>query len=163
MPWATAVAATTTAEAAAQVAQGGDPSEAAIAGERAAGIYGLTIVAPDIGDHPETYTRFVSIATHTRVDGEPGAWRTAFSFVTDHRPGALHRAIAPFALHGIDLVQLSSRPIPETPWRYRFHAVLAGHPLDKPTSEALAEARRLTRKLKVFGSYPARDEGFAEL
>jgi prephenate dehydratase len=155
MPWAAAVATSTTADAAAQVAASGDPAEAAIAGERAAAVYGLAVVAADIGDHTEAYTRFVSVATHTRIDGDPGAWRTAFSFVTDHRPGALHRAIEPFARHGIDLVQLVSRPIPDTPWRYRFHAVLAGHPLDAPTAEALAEARRLARRMKVFGSYPA--------
>jgi chorismate mutase/prephenate dehydratase len=155
MPWATAVAATTTAEAAAEVAERGDPTEAAIAGERAAPLYGLTVVLPNVGDHPEAYTRFVSIATHTRLDGDPAAWRTAFSFVTDHRPGALHRAIGPFARNGIDLVQLVSRPIPETPWRYRFHAVLAGHPLDPPVAAALAEVRAQARRLKVFGSYPA--------
>ena len=119
-----------------------------------AALYGLAVLASDVGDHAEAYTRFVSVATHTRLDGDRTAWRTAFSFVTDHRPGALHRAIEPFARHGIDLVQLVSRPIPETPWRYRFHAVLAGHPLDTPTTEALAEARTLTRRLKVFGSYP---------
>jgi chorismate mutase/prephenate dehydratase len=155
MPWADVIAATTTAEAAAQVAASGDPTEAAIAGDRAAALYGLAVLAADVGDHAEAYTRFVSVATHTRVDGDRAAWRTAFSFITDHRPGALHRAIEPFARHGIDLVQLVSRPIPETPWRYRFHAVLAGHPLDAPTAGALAEARGLTRRLKVFGSYPA--------
>ena len=55
--------------------------------------------------------------------------------MTDHQPGALHRAIEPFARHGIDLVQLVSRPIPDTPWRYCFHAVLAGHPLDAADPE----------------------------
>ena len=114
------------------------------------------MIAGDVGDHPETYTRFVSVATHTRLDRAGQDWRTAFSFVTDHRPGALHRAIEPFALHGIDLVQLVSRPIPDTPWRYCFHAVLAGHPLDPPIRAALAEVRAQTRRLKVFGSYPAR-------
>jgi len=155
MPWATAIAAPTTAEAAAQVAEAADPSEAAIAGDRAAPLYGLTVVAEDVGDHPNAFTRFVSVATHTRLDGAGLPWRTAFSFVTDHRPGALHRTIEPFARHGIDLVQLVSRPIPETPWRYRFHAVLAGHPLDPIVGGALAEVRRRARKLKVFGSYPA--------
>jgi prephenate dehydratase len=159
MPWADAVAAPTTADAAAQVAASGDPAEAAIAGDRAAALYGLAVLASDVGDYAEAYTRFVSVATHTRIDGDRAAWRTAFSFVTDHRPGALHRAIEPFARHGIDLVQLVSRPIPETPWRYRFHAVLAGHPLDTPTAEALAEARTLTRRLKVFGSYPTSADG----
>ena len=155
MPWATAIAAGTTAEAAVEIAERGDPAEAAIAGERAASLYGLQVIAGDVGDHSEAYTRFVSVATYTRLDRTPGEWRTAFSFVTDHRPGALHRTIEPFARHGIDLVQLVSRPIPETPWRYCFHAVLAGHPLDPPISDALAEVRRQARRLKVFGSYPA--------
>jgi len=155
MPWATAIASGTTAEAAAEIAERGDPGEAAIAGERAASLYGLQVIAGDVGDHPEAYTRFVSIATHTRLDRASGEWRTAFSFITDHRPGALHRAIEPFARHAIDLVQLVSRPIPDTPWRYCFHAVLAGHPLDPLIRDALAEMRARTRHLKVFGSYPA--------
>jgi prephenate dehydratase len=155
MPWATAIAAGTTAEAAVEIAERGDPGEAAIAGERAASLYGLEVIAGDVGDHPEAYTRFVSIATHTRLDRVAGEWRTAFSFVTDHRPGALHRAIEPFARHGIDLVQLVSRPIPDTPWRYCFHAVLAGHPLDPLIGDALAEVRGQACRLKVFGSYPA--------
>ena len=157
MPWATAIAAGSTAEAAAEVAERGDPTEAAIAGERAAVLHGLTVIAGDVGDHPETYTRFVSVATHTRLDGRGEDWRIAFTFITDHRPGALHRAIEPFARHRIDLVQLVSRPIPGTPWRYCFHAVLAGHPLDEPIRGALAEVRANTRRLKVFGSYPARN------
>ena len=157
MPWATAIAAPTTADAAAQVAADADPAEAAIASERAASLYGLTVIAADVGDHPEAYTRFVSVTTYTRLDGDGAgaAWRTAFSFVTDHQPGALHRAIQPFARHEIDLLQLVSRPIPQSPWRYRFDAVLAGHPLSPVVREALAEVQGRTRQLRVFGSYPA--------
>jgi prephenate dehydratase len=155
MPWATAIAAATTADAAHQVAEHGDPHEVAIASERAAHAYGLAVIAGDVGDHPEAYTRFVSVAPYTRIDRESEAWRTAFSFITDHKPGALHRAIEPFGRHGLDLVQLVSRPIPETPWRYRFDAVLAGHPLDPIVTETLAEVVHLTRELRVFGSYPA--------
>jgi prephenate dehydratase len=156
MPWATAIAAATTGDAAHEVAEGGDPSEAAIASDRAAAMYGLSVIASDVGDHPEAYTRFVAVAPYTRLDhGSEAAWRTAFSFVTDHEPGALHRAIEPFGRHKLDLVQLVSRPIPRTPWRYRFDAVLAGHPLDPLANETLAEVSGLTRELRVFGSYPA--------
>ena len=155
MPWATAIAAATTADAAHEVADRKDPSEAAIASERAAQMYGLVVLAGDVGDHPEAYTRFVSVAPYTRIDRAPGEWRTAFSFITDHEPGALHRAIEPFGRHNLDLVQLVSRPIPATPWRYRFDAVLAGHPHDDVVTETLAEVSRLTRELRVFGSYPA--------
>ena len=155
MPWATAIAAATTADAAHEVADRKDPSEAAIASERAAQMYGLAVLAGDVGDHPEAYTRFVSVAPYTRIDRAPGEWRTAFSFITDHEPGALHRAIEPFGRHSVDLVQLVSRPIPATPWRYRFDAVLVGHPHDDVVTETLAEVSRLTRELRVFGSYPA--------
>jgi chorismate mutase/prephenate dehydratase len=152
---AKAIATSTTAEAAAYVAGSATPGEAAIAGDRAARIHGLHIVAHDVGDHPEAYTRFVSVANHTRLDGQHTDWRTAFSFVTDHRAGALHDAIEPFARHGIDLVQLVSRPIPTAPWTYRFDAVLAGHPLEEVTRRALTELRGRVRRLRVFGSYPA--------
>jgi prephenate dehydratase len=155
MPWATAIAAATTTDAAAQVAERGHPAEAAIASERAAKLHGLTVIAGDVGDHPEAYTRFVSVATHVRLDRAGECRRTAFSFVTDHQPGALHRAIEPFAQHGIDLVQLVSRPIPHSPWRYRFDAVLDGHPLDAIVHEALAEVATHAQQLRVFGSYAA--------
>jgi prephenate dehydratase len=155
MPWATAIAAPTTGDAAAQVAEHGDPAEAAIASERAARINGLAVISGNVGDHPEAFTRFVSVSTYTRLDREGTEWRTAFSFVTNHQPGALVATIEPFARHAIDLVQLVSRPIPTTPWRYRFDAVLAGHPLDPLVKEALAEVTSRARMLRVFGSYPA--------
>ena len=117
LPHATAVAAPTTGDAAATVANLGDATVVAIASDRAARIHGLTIVAENVGDHPEAYTRFVSIAPYTRLDRRDGDWRTAFSFITDHRPGALHRALEPLARHSIDLNLLVSRPIPSRPFR----------------------------------------------
>jgi len=155
LPHATAIAAATTADAAAEVAERGDAAEVAIASERAARLHDLTIVASDVGDHPEAFTRFVSVANYMRLDVNGTPWRTAFSFVTDHQPGALHSAIEPFARHRIDLLQLVSRPIPQSPWKYRFDAVLNGHPLDPIVRETLAEVRERTRLLRVFGSYPA--------
>jgi prephenate dehydratase len=151
---ATVIAMGTTADSAKHVAESGVPGEAAIAGDRAAELYGLETLEADVGDHPEAYTRFVSVATWTRIDRNGAPFRTAFSFVTDHRPGALHRTLEPFARHSIDLLQLVSRPIPKTPFRYRFDAVLAGHPLDEEVHATLAEVRAMTPRLVVFGSYP---------
>ena len=153
-PQATAIVAGTTADAAAQVAHDRDPTEVAIASERAAALNGLVVLATDVGDHPDAYTRFVAVSNRTELGGGPN-WRIAFSFQTDHQPGALHRAIEPFARHALDLVQLTSRPIPQTPWRYRFDAVVAGHPHDQDVAEALAEVRRQSQRFTVFGSYPA--------
>ena len=157
MPWATAIAAATTADAARQVAESGDPAQAAIASERAAQLHGLTVVAGDVGDHPEAYTRFVSrLDVHAH---RPRGRGLAHGVLVRHRPLAgrappRDRAVRPACAS--TCIQLVSRPIPKTPWRYRFDAVLAGHPLDPIVSEALREVRERTRRLQVFGSYPAR-------
>jgi prephenate dehydratase len=157
MPQASVLPAATTAEAAQAVAEAGDPSAAAIAGAEAVGLYGLSVLADDVGDGP-AFTRFVSIAPYTLVAGDRATSRTAFSFVTDHRPGALHAAIEPFAHARLDLVRLVARPIPSAPWSYRFDAVVAGHPLDTTVREAFAELAARTRAHRVLGVYEAAKE-----
>ena len=154
LPHAAAIAAATTADAARIVADEGDPTQAAITSPRAVELYGLVVLDHDVGDHPEAFTRFVAIATHLELErADAGSYRTSFSFVTDHRPGALHDALEPFARLEVDLHHLSSRPIPQTPWRYRFDAVLAGHPLDPRVRQALADVSVRTRRLLVSGVY----------
>jgi prephenate dehydratase len=160
MPWATAVVAATTGDAAAAVAELGEPSVVAIASVRAARMHELAVIADDVGDHA-AYTRFAALAPYTRLDRRHGEWRTALTFETHHRPGALHHAIEPLARRSIDMVQLVSRPIPSRPFDYRFDCVLGGHPLDDEVAAALAEMQAETARLRVFGSYRAdRDEGW---
>jgi prephenate dehydratase len=162
LPDVTATVAPMTDTAAAGVAELGDPTVAAIASARAATLHSLQILEDDVGDH-SAYTRFAALAPYTRLDRRHGAWRTALTFETHHRPGALHSAIAPLAERGIDMVQLVSRPIPSRPFDYRFDCVLGGHPLDQDVASALAEMQRETARLRVFGSYRAdlEDEGAA--
>ena len=112
------------------------------------------MLATDVGDHPDAYTRFVAISNRTELGGGPN-WRIAFSFQTDHRPGALHRAIEPFARHALDLVQL-------TPARFRRRRGATastrsspGIPTTRTWPTALAEVRRQSQRFTVFGSYPA--------
>lgn len=151
------VPAATTADAAREVAATGDPAEVAIASLEAARAYGLDVLLDDVGDRPGAFTRFVALAPYTVVSGGEG-WRTALSFVTDHQPGALHRALEPLARNGVNLVQLVSRPLPNSPWRYRFDVVLDGNVFDPVVRPALAELRRITRELRLFGSYAAERE-----
>ena len=155
LPEATVIAAGTTADAAAYVARdarsdrGRDRQRAGGGAERAGRRSRPTSATTRMrtpGSSP--------ISNRTELRSGPN-WRIAFSFQTDHQPGALHRAIEPFARHALDLVQLTSRPIPQTPWRYRFDAVVAGHPHDQDVAEALAEVRRQSQRFTVFGSYPA--------
>jgi prephenate dehydratase len=157
MPKASVIASATTAEAGRRVAEDGDPTEAAIVGDEAVALYGLTVLEHDVGDSV-AFTRFVAIAPCTRIDRSLRDARTAFTFATNHKPGALFAAIEPFARAGLDLVRLVSRPLPATPWKYRFDAVVAGHPLEPAVQVALRELDAVTRTLRVVGVY----EGHAE-
>jgi prephenate dehydratase len=152
-----AVPAATTAHAACEIAESGDPAQVAIASLEAAAAYSLEVLAEDVGDGPGAFTRFVALAPYTQVAGGEG-WRTAMSFVTDHQPGALFRALGPFARNGVNLVQLVSRPLPDSSWRYRFDVVLDGHVFDDSLRGALTELRECTRELWIFGSYAAERE-----
>jgi prephenate dehydratase len=143
----------TTADAAREVSESDDPTEAAIASPEAAAHFGLHVIARDVGDHA-AFTRFVGVAPYTRVDREP-RWRTAFSMITDHQPGSLYHALGPFHRHGLNLVQLISRPIPKSTFRYRFDIVLDGHPQDPEVQAGLKEMAEWTREIRIFGSYPA--------
>jgi chorismate mutase/prephenate dehydratase len=157
MPKASLIASSTTADAGRQAAEEADPTVAVIVGDEAVELYGLTVLEHDVGD-TLAFTRFVSIAPYTRVDRNLRDARTAFTFATNHKPGALFAAIEPFARAGLDLVRLVSRPLPATPWKYRFDAVVAGHPLEPAVQVALRELDAVTRTLRVVGVY----EGHAE-
>jgi prephenate dehydratase len=149
------IAAATTADAARDVAEAEDPTQLAIASAEAADVYGLDVLVDDVGDRPGAFTRFVALAPYTQIAHNGEGWRTALSFVTDHQPGALHRALEPLARNGVNLVQLVSRPLPNSPWRYRFDVVLDGHVFDQTVRPALLELREVTRELRLFGSYAA--------
>jgi len=157
LPHTRIISTATTADAARETAEDGDPRSAAIASAEAASLYGLVSLADDVGDAP-AFTRFVAIAPYTRLDADRERARTAFTFVADHRPGALHAAIEPFALAGLDLLRLVSRPLPSTPWSYRFDAVVAGHPLDATVQRAFGELRGATRSYRIVGVYEGADE-----
>jgi len=148
------IPAATTADAAHEVANDGDPTQLALASLEAAETYGLELVADDVGDRPGAFTRFVALAPYTQIAHADG-WRTAISFVTDHQPGALFRALGPLARNNVNLVQLVSRPLPDSAWRYRFDVVLDGHVFDENVRPALQELRGQTRELRLFGSYAA--------
>ena len=149
-----------TAAAARRVADGGDPRQAAISSRGIAERLGLTVLLNDVSDHAQNYTRFVTVATHTRLDrASADEWRTAVRFVTHHHPGALHDAIEPLRRFGVNMTSLQSRPIPGRPWDYQFYADLEGHPMDDPVRAALAAMDEMTADLSHLGCYPVSPRG----
>ncbi|MCS7143057.1 MAG: prephenate dehydratase [Aigarchaeota archaeon] len=131
----------------------GDPTNAAIASQRAAEIYEMEVLASDIEDYGRNYTRFLIIGYD--VQPPSGADKTSVIFSVAHRPGALYNAIGAFAERGINLTKIESRPTRARPWQYNFYVDFEGHIDDDLVRNALTDLTKKTLFLKVLGSYRA--------
>jgi chorismate mutase / prephenate dehydratase len=125
---------------------------AAIASERAAKVYNLRILRRGIETNHKNFTRFFIIG---EKDRQPtGNDKTSIIFSTKHSPGALYKALGIFALSGINLTKLESRPIIGKPWKYNFYLDFEGHKKEEKIRKALESMKNLSISLKILGSYP---------
>ena len=125
---------------------------AAIASARAAEIYKMKIIASEIEDNPNNFTRFFILA---KEDSPPsGNDKTSIVFSVKHRPRALHEFIKEFAVRNINLTKIESRPTRQKPWEYNFYLDFEGHREDKAPREVLENLDRTALFLKILGSYP---------
>ncbi len=125
---------------------------AAVASKRAAGIYGLEILAEGIETNPNNYTRFFVISK--KKAGPSPKSKTSLVFSTRNIPGSLYSCLGAFATRDINLTKLESRPSRDKPWEYIFYVDFEGHVDDLVCRQALDELKQLTNFLKVLGSYP---------
>ncbi len=125
---------------------------AAIASKRAADIYGLEILAPEIETSVNNYTKFVAISKQKAKPVQRS--KTSLVFATEHRPGSLYRILGIFATRNINLTKLESRPSRTKPWEYVFYADFEGHLDGKVYQEAMKELQKETTFIKILGSYP---------
>lgn len=145
-----------TALAARKVRDDKDLSQAAIGSEEAARRWGLTVVARNITDHRENYTRFVVVGSNSIACDQRIVCKTSLIFATKHKQGALVASLNVLAAHGLNLTKLESRPRPGSPWEYIFYVDFEGNLQDAATEGALRELTSHVLFLKVLGCYPAR-------
>lgn len=137
-----------------QIMERGDLSVGAIAGESAAGQYGAQILAAEVEDDPNNFTRFALLRPAAQVsDAIADADATTLVLTVANQPGALFHSLEPFARNAIDLMSLVSRPLVGAPWHYRFFFEVAAAAGEPRMQQALAELRGRTVELRVLGSY----------
>ncbi len=137
--------------AAKKVADDKDRTQAAIAGETAAKIYGLDILKRGVNDLKDNSTRFI-IITNQKVFAK-GASKISLCFEVNHESGALYHALSHLMYNGLNVTKIESRPIAGRNWEYRFFLDFEGNLTDSAVRNALRGLREETRNMKVLGNY----------
>ncbi len=144
-----------TAMAASMVADG--EHDAAISAPLAAAVYGLDQLASNIGDRPAE-TRFVLISTPQPPQPATGADKTSLVlFMGQDHPGALLEILTEFAVRGVNLTRIESRPTGGGIGDYFFSVDVEGHLDDARVGEALMGLRRVCAEVLYLGSFPRLD------
>lgn len=150
------------AEAARQVAAGN--VDAALAGAFAASTYGLSVLAPDIHDRSNAVTRFLVVTPPGEIPARTRSDRTSLAaFLQEDQPGALMEILTEFAVRGVNLTTIQSRPTGEGLGNYFFFIDCEGHIDDTRVGEALVGVRRVCAEVRFLGSYPRSDGGRAHV
>jgi prephenate dehydratase len=156
LPGISFIPAASTADGARAVAAG--EADAAISAPLAADRYGLEILADEIHDNPDAVTRFVLVTPPGPPPGPTGADRsTVVAFIADDHPGALLEILTEFAVRGVNLTRIESRPTGSALGRYFFSIDCEGHVADARVGEALSALRRVCAEVRFLGSYPRAD------
>jgi len=133
-----------------------EPRSAALGNTVAGEIYGLDIIRHNVEDNPNNVTRFLVIG---RGPNRPtGDDKTAVTFTTAHKPGALADVLVAFKEAGTNLTFIESRPSRKRNWEYFFFAEAEGHIEEQHVTEAIERARQHCLGLHVLGSYPKAEE-----
>ncbi|WP_257457208.1 bifunctional chorismate mutase/prephenate dehydratase [Archangium lipolyticum] len=154
LPWVLQLPELDTGGAAQRVREGNDPTVAAIASDSAAQRFGLEVLARDLQGASADFTRFLEVAREATPLPADVPCKTSLLMVLENRPGTLSKALLVLAEHGVNLARLESRPLPGTPWAYRFFLDLEGHAASAPIEAVLQSLRPYTTSMRLLGTYP---------
>jgi chorismate mutase/prephenate dehydratase len=128
------------------------PEAAAIAGRSAAEVYGLPVLFASIEDRPDNTTRFLVIGRH--IFKSSGHDKTTLLLTGHEGPGLLYRLLEPLQEHGVNMTRIESRPSSVGKWQYVFFIDVAGHHEDADVAAALKDLEKVSKMVRVLGSYP---------
>lgn len=155
LPAANILPAASTAEAASSLQKGTSNTDAVIASARAAEIHNLKILVDDIGDNREATTRFVLVTKPGKLSEVTGSDKTSLVlYMRDNHPGALLEILTEFAVRGVDLSRIESRPTKKSLGDYTFSVDIIGHINEARVGEALMGLHRVCADVRFLGSYP---------
>jgi prephenate dehydratase len=150
------------AEAARLVAEG--HLDAALAGAFAATKYDLEVVVPDVHDRAGAMTRFLVVVPPGELPAPTQADRTSLAaFLREDHPGALLEILTEFAVRGVNLTTIQSRPTGDGLGSYFFFIDCEGHIDDTRVGEAMVGLRRVCAEVRFLGSYPRSDGGRTQI
>lgn len=144
---------TDTAGSAKMVAKSDDKTKAAIGSSRAAELYGLQILAKDINTNANNTTRFVIVSP--KMELRSHCDKICMSITTARHSGSLHKVLTIFALYGLNLVRLESRPIPDKNWEYMFFIEFTGNLLAPAMDTIIMQIAKNVNDMKIFGNFPS--------
>lgn len=142
-----------TSASAKNIAESKDPALAAVAGKKAAQLYGLEIIAANINYNSNNFTRFVIIAKNQEVSSS--ADKITLIAAVKHEAGALYKLLGYFYHHGLNLMNLESRPMDGRSWEYFFYIDVTGNLQDNAVKDALEEVQKNCTYCKILGNYQA--------
>ena len=128
-----------------------DLSQAAIASEQAAKIYGLDILERGVNQSTSNSTRFI-IVTNQKIFLKKAA-KVSLCLEVSHESGSLYRILSHFIYNNLNMCKIESRPIEERNWEYRFFIDFEGNLADGAVKNALRGLREEARSMKILGNY----------